>query len=72
MNDSCMEDVGLLAMSDYKEIEVTFKAVVPVNATDEEIREWVEYELGNRGGMKLDNPCEGNLSASSVLIDYNV
>ena len=58
-------------MSGLKEIEVTFKAVVPVSATNDEVREWVEYELGNRGGVSADPPCEGDMSASSVLIDYN-
>ncbi|MGY0314269.1 hypothetical protein ACV4QK_20580 (plasmid) [Alteromonas macleodii] len=59
-------------MSYLKEIEVTFKAGVPASAMNDEVREWVEYELGNRGGVSADNPCEGDMSASSVLIDYNV
>lgn len=53
-------------MSELKEIEVSFTTVVPVDATNEEICEWLEYELGARGSMNPNNPCDGDIDGSSV------
>ena len=37
-----------------KMYEIT--VVVPVAATDEQVDEWVEYNVGYRADMRLDNP----------------
>ena len=43
-------------------INVEFSIDLPVDATREQVREWVEFELGNRGSCSGDNP----------LIDYEI
>lgn len=38
-----------------KEIRISFSAPVPVEATAEQIREWVTFSL-HQGSMRTDNP----------------
>lgn len=50
-----------------KEITITVKA--PIQCTDEQFQEWVEYCLGYRGGMSMENPLhEYDLEASDVCV----
>lgn len=52
-----------------KIVEITFKTEIPVDATDTEIREWAEYNLGYTGGCSLKNPLvDYDFEASSVEI----
>ena len=44
------------------QINVEFSIDLPVDATSEQVREWVEFELGNRGSCSGDNP----------LVDYEI
>lgn len=37
-------------------VEVTMTATIPVDATDEQIQEWIEYCTHNRGGISIENP----------------
>lgn len=39
-----------------KYVEVSFTAKIPVQATREEVKEWIEFNLHSSGGMSLDNP----------------
>jgi hypothetical protein len=51
-----------------KEIKITVKA--PCECTDEQYKEWVEFCLGYRGGMKMSNPLhEYDLEATEVEIN---
>lgn len=43
-----------------KTIIVTLELEVPDNATDKDVTDFVDVELGQCGGMKLDNPCRGD------------
>lgn len=48
-------------------LEVKFDMELHEEATQEQIKEWLEYSLGLRGGMSADNPLEGQeLEASKV------
>ena len=48
-----------------KEIAVRFDIGLPENATDEEVDEWLKFELIG-GGISKDNP----LSQHDVVADY--
>lgn len=51
-------------------VEVSFSALVPVDATDEEIEEWVEYELHAQSSIHNANPLSSHaLEAHHVEID---
>jgi len=54
-----------------KTIIVTFKTDVPVDdVTDYQVREWIEYLVGDRGGCSMKNPLvEYGLEARDVEID---
>lgn len=39
---------------------VTITVPVPVDATRDQIREWIEYEVGHRSEMQLSNPLEAH------------
>lgn len=45
-------------MSKY--IEVTLVVEIPDNVTADDIQDWVDVELAECGGMKLDNPIIDN------------
>lgn len=46
-----------------REFEVKFFITPPVEATDSEVQEWIEYSLGDRGSIEMDNPlCDHELS----------
>lgn len=48
-----------------KEITITVK--VPTKCTDEQFEEWVEYCVGYRGDISMENPlCGYDLEASNV------
>lgn len=45
----------------------TITVVAPVECTPEQLREWVEFGVGYRGGISMDNPLhEYDLEASQV------
>lgn len=46
-----------------KLIEVTVVVEVPDTASDSDIKDFVDVEFGECGGMRMDNPC---------LDDYNI
>jgi len=51
-----------------KEIRITVKA--PCECTDEQFQEWVEYCLGYRGGVSMENPLhEYDLEADRVDVN---
>lgn len=39
-----------------RRISVEFDVVIPEEATDEQVQEWLEYELHQRGTMSADSP----------------
>lgn len=41
-----------------KIVTVTVEIEVPDNATNQDIREYVDVEYGQCNGMKADNPCK--------------
>jgi hypothetical protein len=52
-----------------KTIEITITAKVPVEATAEQIREWVQFSVRYGGGISLKNPLvDHELEATSVSI----
>lgn len=52
------------------EKEITITVSAPIECTDEQFEEWVEYCLGYTGGISMDNPlCEYDLEANEVIID---
>ena len=50
-------------------LTVTFTVDISDDASFEEIQEWLEFELGARGGMTSDNPLDGDIEAISVIFD---
>ncbi|MEW6691579.1 MAG: hypothetical protein AB1340_01940 [Pseudomonadota bacterium] len=49
-----------------KSVRVEFSVQVPDKVTDDQIEEWVEFELGVLGGMSGDNPLsDRDLEAES-------
>jgi len=49
--------------------EITITVLSPVDCTDEQFQEWVEFCLGYRGGMSVENPLhEYDLEVSNVDI----
>jgi hypothetical protein len=48
------------------QIEVTFMVDVEESVTEPQIKEWLEFELGARGGMDRNNPADGDIEANSV------
>jgi hypothetical protein len=53
----------------FREVEVSFKAYVPVEATDEEIEQWIEFELSG-GSMPQSNPLSRHaVEARDVQVD---
>ena len=50
-------------------VEVKFSVKPPVEATEEQIREWIYFELGYHAQMSTDNPLhEYDLDAEDVSI----
>ena len=48
-----------------KEIRLMVKS--PVECTDEQFQEWVEYCFGHRGGISVENPLHGyDLEVSDI------
>jgi len=45
-----------------REITVTIEIEVPDDATDQDITDFVNVEYGLCGGMKLTNPCRGDVT----------
>jgi len=45
-----------------KQYNVAFVLVPTIEATDDQVQEWVEYKTGYRGSMSMDNP----------LVDYDL
>jgi hypothetical protein len=43
-----------------KTVHIEFDVEIPVDATEDEIDEWLRYMLHDRGNMSADNPLEGN------------
>jgi hypothetical protein len=55
-----------------KTVSVEFQVEIPVEATEEEIEEWVRFCLGEHGSMCGDNPLScHDLQAEwgSVMVD---
>ena len=50
-------------------INVEFEMEIPDGITDDHIQQWLEYELGCQGGLKLDNPLVG-IDLSADYVDY--
>ena len=49
------------------ECEVRIRVDAPCECTDEQFKEWVEYSVGYRGGISIDNPLhQYDLEASDV------
>lgn len=50
-------------------INIAVKFVVPTNATDDQIEEWVKYRLGYSGEIDLKNPiCDYEIEAKNITI----
>lgn len=53
-----------------KSVVATIFLTPPVDATDNQIQEWVEYCTGYRGSISMDNPLnQYDLEADSVDVD---
>ena len=52
-------------------VTVKFELNIPdVDATDEQIRDWVRFELGEIGGLSEDNPlCDHEVEAEFGTVD---
>jgi len=51
------------------EQEVTMTVKAPIECTDEQFTEWVEFCLGSRGSMSIDNPLhEYDIEAKDVCV----
>jgi hypothetical protein len=51
------------------ELKVEFEVTVPDNVTPEQADEWLQYQLGARGGMPADNPlADTDLEARRVWV----
>ena len=49
------------------EKEYTIRVISPVDCTEQQLDEWVEFQVGHIGSMSVDNPlCEYDIEASSV------
>ncbi len=54
-----------------REIKVSFTASVPDDATDEQVQEWLEFELNARGCMPVENPLSSNpIEADSFSVEF--
>ena len=50
-------------------LKVEFEVTVPDGVAIEQAEEWLEFELGARGDMQLDNPMiDTDLEARRVLV----
>lgn len=52
MGENVVQDGG----GEMKRIRVEFELVLPCDATDSEVDEWVRYEIGANGQIKIANP----------------
>lgn len=54
-------------------VNVTAAIIIPEDATDEHIREWVLFHMGCRGGLSKNNPLSDSVfeAASSFDVDIN-
>lgn len=50
-------------------IDVKFSVEINEDATPEQIQEWLEFELGARGGQANDNPIQCDIEAKQVTFD---
>lgn len=61
-------------MSDYSKgdmVACEIEVRVPASATTEQVEEWVEFQLGYRGGMDRQNPlADFELAANDVNVTY--
>ncbi|MGL5536747.1 hypothetical protein [Aeromonas sp. Y311-2] len=54
-----------------REIKVSFTTSVPDDATDEQVQEWLEFELNASGGMSGENPLSSNpIEADSFSVEF--
>lgn len=52
-------------------VRVEFEAYVPVAATDEQIEEWIDYELHANGSIQKSNPLSSHsLEARDVSVEH--
>jgi len=59
-----------MEMLKMRNINVQFSVDVPDDATDEQIQEWLNFELGASGRMSMSNPCEGSIDADSFSVEF--
>ena len=53
------------------DIHVSFKTTVPDNATDEEIEEFLKFQLSGGGCCSNDNPMvDGDLEAEYFSVEF--
>ena len=49
---------------------VTFEVTPPVDATSDQVEEWVKFQIGNMGGMSLENPLSDyDLESDNVSVN---
>lgn len=54
-----------------KLIDVKFETELPVEATDQQIQQWLEYCLGATGGIESSNPLSDyDLEAHFLSVDF--
>lgn len=54
-----------------REIKVSFTTSVPDGVSDEQIQEWLEFELHANGEMSLKNPLSSEpIEADSFSVDF--
>lgn len=50
--------------------EINIKVTAPIECTGDQFKEWVEYCLGSRASISIENPLhEYDLEASEVYIN---
>jgi hypothetical protein len=52
-------------------ISVKFDLKVPVEVSEDDLQEWLEFELGANGRMSCENPlCSESLEAKTFTVKY--
>lgn len=52
-----------------KTYEVTFQVDIDEDTSQEQVEEWLEFELGANGSMSASNPLRRDIDAYNVFIN---
>lgn len=58
-------------MTEYtagQRIEVTFTVVLPVNASEQQVNDWIDFSVGARSDIRISNPlCDEQFGAEGFV-----